>query len=78
MCSDWAVLLTFADERLQHTEVVLALTHVIKAAPLLATVGVLKIDAQDIFAHFARDMIARAKPRHESVPQARCQALSVE
>ncbi len=58
---DWAALLKFAGERFQQIEVVLASPHVIEDAPHLARVGALKADAQDVFAHFARGMLARAK-----------------
>ena len=64
--ADWAALLKFAGERLQRIEIVLASTHVIEDAPLLARVKARKTDAQDIFAHFARDMLAR--PREADFP----------
>jgi predicted LPLAT superfamily acyltransferase len=61
--SDRVASLKLACGRLQLIEVVLASTHVIEDAPPLGNVGVVKTDAQDIVASFARDMLARAPPR---------------
>ena len=64
--SDRAALLKLACERLQLIEVALAMKHAIEDAPPLANVGAPKTDAQGIVVHFARDMLARAKPRRRS------------
>ena len=63
---DRAAVLKFAGERLQLIEAALASPYVIEDAPLLANVGVLKTDAQDVFAKFARDTLASAQPRRRS------------
>ncbi len=60
---DRAASLKLAGERLQLIEVVLASQHVIEDAPQLASEGALKSDAQGVVANFARDVLARAKPR---------------
>jgi hypothetical protein len=63
---DRAASLRFACGRLQLIEVVLASTHVDEDAPLLASAGALKSDAQGIVVSFAGDMLASAKPRRRS------------
>ena len=63
---DRAASLKFACGRLQLIEVVLASTYVIEAAPPLASVNALKIDAQGIVVSFASEMLACATPRRRS------------
>ncbi len=64
---DRMLSLKLACKRLQFIEVALAVKHAIEDAPPLANVGALQTDAQGIVVNFARDMLARAKPRRPSL-----------
>ena len=55
---DRAASLSFACERLQLIEVVLAMKYAIEDAPPLANAGALQTDAQGIIVSFAGDMLA--------------------
>ena len=55
---DWTASLEVAGERLQQIEVVLASTHVIEDAPLLASARALQTDAQGIVVSLTSELLA--------------------
>ena len=55
---DWTASLEVAGERLQQIEVVLASTHVIEDAPLLASARALQTDARGIVVSLTSELLA--------------------